>query len=328
VATTRGPLSKGSHLSFHQLDLALDGQRIRRSSWGSALLRVHSEKRLRYFNLSLAGDWVVRNMPIFPFHSPQPQEYLYYLPLGIRPGKLVLCLDAASGLSPEPLKSAPAIFTEARVTPRKERYTSAISGKRLPPLRAAPPPYLGTPLNHVLACRIGYPNQPCGKNECGPAAVSNSLQWLNEHYHLGIDPEKLSINFWKAALQWDGEGVRNGKWADDKRKYIDDHHLPLDSTKESGGHAKQVLAQFDHGQAVEVFIGQHIAAVTCMGVDQDGNYHLVASSDAAQQGQNAAGSPVSQPIVLTPGGLVTAGPPWAVGRQVQNFVVQCPHPGK
>ncbi|MFH4263675.1 hypothetical protein WAJ43_22790, partial [Acinetobacter baumannii] len=45
-----------------------------------------------------------------------------------------------------------------------------------------------------------FPNQECGKFECVPAAVSNSLSWLNQSRALGIPAEKISIEKMKEVL--------------------------------------------------------------------------------------------------------------------------------
>jgi len=64
-----------------------------------------------------------------------------------------------------------------------------------------------------------------------------------------------------------------------------------------------------------------------MGVDADGNFHLMCASDVRQNG--AAQGATTQQVVINPNGKVISGPPqWARGQAVNNFVIQCPHKGK
>lgn len=74
-----------------------------------------------------------------------------------------------------------------------------------------------------------------------------------------------------------------GAWADTKKKVVDDkkNGIPIDSTKESGGHVAQVMDQFNGKnaskteQAVEIDAGRHVASVVCLGGPDatTGNYH-------------------------------------------------------
>jgi len=101
---------------------------------------------------------------------------------------------------------------------------------------ARPPDiYPGGAFAQVLFCRSDYPNQLCGKNECAPAAVSNSIRWLNKTYGLEIDASKLDIEYWKKALDWTEGGLVHGAWARLKTRFVDDpkNKLPIDSTTEN-----------------------------------------------------------------------------------------------
>jgi hypothetical protein len=324
-------------LTIFQLSILLDGRPSERSDWAAVRVRYQPSRSLAYFNFAADGRWLVQNAPLFP-SAEEPVETTFYFDLGLKPGILARTLNVAASALPTVAAGPPAASSLLPVFQATEIYWTNFLRQPYPPLAAPPPPYTGGPLDHVVFCRRNYPNQPCGLNECAPTAVSNSLQWLNREYHLNIDPGKLTIDFWKDPLGWDAHGgVDHGKWADLKKRFVDDkkNGLPIDSTKESGGHARQVLDQFEGRnrsrtpQAIEVDIGSHVASVTCMGgPDSNGNYHLMAASDTAQNGQTAAGNPANQQIVITANGDVVSGPAWARGKSVNNFVVQCPHPGK
>jgi hypothetical protein len=288
---------------------------------------------LRYLNLSLNSDWVVQNAPILPtLYQVRRHRQLVYFPLADEDERDV---RFGARLTTAPLGRAPRATEKARLRGRSESYYTGVHDTTMPGPAVSPPRFQGAPLVEVVACRLDYPNQPCGKNECGPAAVSNSLKWLDKHYGLGIPAAKLTINAWKKILDWAGDGVKNGQWANLKVNYCNDknNRLPIDSTKLPGAQVAKALKEFKRGQAVEMFVGNHITALICMGQDSDGNYVVNAISDAAQEGQGKAGKPVSQLIHVDSNGRTISGPAWAIGKDgsglpIQNFLVQCPHPNK
>jgi len=325
---------------FSQRVIHLDGKPSGRSDWGAVSVTYPRFGGIAYLNIAIDERWIIRNAPMFPPLVAQSVECLFYFDLGVKPGTSVNNLNVATSLSLATLAQAPTAYARVPVKQISEIYWTNFINEPFPPLGAPPPGYIGGRIDQPFYCRLNYPNQPCGKNECGPTAVSNSLQWLNKEYGLNIDPKKLTINYWNAALGNTGNGVEHGAWADTKKKYVDDKNngLPIDSTKESGGHAAQVLKEFNgegqskKAQAVEMDAGGHVASVVCIGgPDADTrNYHLMCASDTAQQGQQGPGNPQVQQVEITPDGVfVNAVPPcWAKGDKVQNFVVQCPHPGK
>lgn len=317
--------------SFLQLRVQFDGVWSERDDWGAVKVRYSPLEEPRYFNLAVGDRWVLRNAPLFPAQFPSPPiETLFYFDLGIASGVSADAIALATSVAPVPIAAPPSVYVYARLAPAVESYWTDFEEEPFPPLGKPPETYTGGALRGVVFCRRDYPNQPCGKNECAPAAVSNSMKWLNDKYHLQIDPSKLTIDYWKSPLGWTPAGVDHGDWAKAKKKFVDDkkNDLPIDSDWETLGHAAHVLEEFKRGQAVEVDIGSHVAAVICMSVDDDKHYHLMAASDAAQNGQQAAGNPVSQQIEISPNGDVISGPPWARGQRVNNFVIQCPHQNK
>lgn len=317
--------------AFFQLDVWFDGVPSERSDWGAVQVRYRAARHVQYFNLAIAGRWILRNAPLFPAKEPGPIETFFYFGLGVMPGVVVGGLSAAASIASEPAETPPRMYLPVPVLPREESYWTNFQDEPYEPLESPPDTYPGGPFGQVVFCRKDYPNQPCGRNECAPTAVSNSMQWLNKEYGLRIDPAKLTIDYWKEALGWTVDGVKHGAWAIAKKKFVDDkaNGLPIDSETETAGHGKRVLAEFKRGQAVEVDIGPHTSAVICMEVDANGNFHLMCASDPKQKGPNHPENPTTQQVVISPNGEVISGPPqWARGQVVNNFVIQCPHPGK
>jgi hypothetical protein len=303
------------------------------SRWGAVDLSYAPAPRLMYFNLSVRSGWLLRNVPVFPTLE-QVDQYTQsmYFDLG---SEGLSRIQYGYALTAFPIETIPALNNQAELLTRSETYYSGIHDELMGPLADSPQVWNGSGFPDVLYCRLDYPNQPCGKNECGPTAVSNSLRWLKKEYGLEIPEDQLTIDAWKDILQWAGDGVKNGNWANFKVNYCNDKNkaLPVDSEKLPGAHIAEALKQFEKGQAVEMYVGNHITALICMGKDSDGNYVVNAISDAAQEGQDKKGNPVSQVIKIDKDGNTTSGPAWAVGKngaglKVQNFLVQCPHPNK
>lgn len=336
-------LHYGEKLHFLQLDINLDGKITNRSNWGAVNLSYIPQPKIGYFNLSINGNWQIQNAPIFPAYPHVKQFALsFYFSLGVEHGTPVKEVQYGYSLTSDVIEQMPPSEHKALLKQLTYIKYSNFSGELFGPLADGPNIYQGSPIVNIFACRTDVPNQPCGKNECGPTAVSNNLKWLNDKYHLGIPKEKLTINYWKDPLGWKDDGVPlSGKWAALKDAYVNkpENGLPIDSTRCVGARIAEVMKQFNDPntpQAVEVSIGHHIATVICMSIDENGNYHIVASSDQTQNGQNGPGTPVSEPIVISPTGDVISGPDWTMtgkgkhkqGLSVENFVVQCPHPNK
>lgn len=335
--------------TFTQRTVVLDGVAQERSDWGAVAVRYRSRDRIAYFNLAVDERWVVRNAPLFPPHGRGALEVLFYFDLGRKPGFRTLRLRAATSVAFKPAKAAPSKYRTVRVGAQTERWWTNFVDEPFPALGDPPQAYEGGRVGGVFYCRRDYPNQPCRKNECGPTAVSNSLQWLNREYGLGVDPAKLTIDYWNKALGNTGQGLTHGAWAHAKTTFVDDkaNGLPIDSRAVIGAHAKEALEEFNgktdkqgkpigSPQAIEIDAGGHIAAVVCMGgPDANGHYHLICASDTQQAGQQApGGAPVGRPElqqveITADGHFVSDVPPcWKKGDPVHNFVVQCPHPGK
>jgi len=308
-----------------RLAVDFDGKLRENTKWGAVDLAWNGFATVAYLNVVIDGRWAIRNAPNFGSDPPGTHAMSrYYVRLPVRRGRDSSRAILAYALTYAPVRSTLGLNSmEIILCMVLESYHSNIQRRLFPPLPTSPGLIIeGGHMGQVLACRRDVPNQECEPTECGPAAVSNGLLWINRKYRLGVDESKLSIDQMKEALRWQPGGVRNGQWADNKARYIGDKNLPFTSRKFPGGHVRQATEEFARGQAVEVFIGEHIATLICMGQDAAGNYWLNAASDTRQ---GVPGGAISQPISLTPNGTVITGPPWArPGDRVQNFVVQCP----
>jgi hypothetical protein len=338
-------------LQFFQLSFISDVGTTTNSNWGVAYLTYNPVAPLRYFNLSVNGNWVVQNIPLFPGSPLVPRFTLEFeFAWGITPGTPVSGLAYGYSLTPGLVATMPPSNRTAAVGPLTYAIFTDVQGEQFDPSVVTPNPYTGGAEPLIFACRTDVPNQHCGTNECGPAAVSNNLQWLNSHYNLGISNNQLTIAYWtntQAIGFVPGQGVPLlGAWAAQKEAWVNNknNNLPIDAHHWSGSEVAKAVNEFNGKpatkggpktaeQAVEVTIGNHVAAVICMGgPDSNGNYSIVAASEAAQGNQTPM--PVSETITIAPDGTVVSGANTWVPKgtprplKVDNFEVQCPHPGK
>jgi hypothetical protein len=324
TSTADQPLK--SSVTIGRLSLEFDGKPQNAFRWAVVDLEWDGLAAVAYLNLFINGRWSMRNAPVFgsdPAGVRSASRYYVALPILLSSGDDTTHVNFAHALTYLPIRDAPRLdTTTVSLFDVVERYYSNIQRKRFSPLRKSPGRIIGKPMVQTLACRRDVPNQDCGKAECGPAAASNSLLWLRRKYNLRVDEPELTIDKMKDALAWTPNGVPNGQWADAKENYIRRKKLPFTSRKFPGAHVREATGEFANGQAVEVFIGEHIATLICMGQDASGNYWINAASDTKQ---GAPGGTISQPISISPDGIVISGPPWArQGEKVQNFVIQCP----
>lgn len=338
-----------SSLQFFQLNIVSDTLSEANSDWGAAYLTYNPSAPKRYFNLSINNNWVVQNIPLFP-GSPLAARFdlEFDFDLGVTPGTPVNGLAYGYSLTPNVVTPMPPSTRTAPVSGLSYDLYSDVIGQEFDPSTVTPGPYFGGNSPLIFACRTDVPNQHCGTNECGPAAVSNNLQWLNAHYHLNIPTNKLTIDYWKTngALGFT-PGPRGGvplmgMWAATKQAFVDNKNnmLPIDSHQWPGAAPQKAVNEFNGmpatkgapkpaEQAVEITIGNHVAAVICMGgPDGKGNFTIVAASDAAQGGPT--GMPINESITIDGDGNVLSGADkWGPKPlKVENFVVQCPHPNK
>ncbi len=99
-----------------------------------------------------------------------------------------------------------------------------------------------------------FPNQKAGLNECVPAALSNSLKWLNKKHNLGMKDEDLSIASMKKAVKWQPTGAGE-QWASLKKKFRPD--LITTTTQQ----IEEVVKAFERKCDVELEAGDHVAAL-------------------------------------------------------------------
>ena len=157
-----------------------------------------------------SDPWLVRNMPIDSLSGYSGVSTM--LDLGNSPGAPVVGLDLVTTLSDQPLTAPPAALATPYLLTRVEHNAEGGGGpgsggaddspRTAPPdptnrANTAPITYnLALPPTANVTWQPGHPNIEQAINQCGPASIANSLQWL-ENSHSGLafpDPHVAGQN--------------------------------------------------------------------------------------------------------------------------------------
>lgn len=303
-------------LRFAQLDFNLDGQETKNSAWGSAALGYERAATTLYFNLAVGKRWVVRNVPVPA--TTERANWSFGFDLGVAAGTDVTTLEYACELTTDVLTTMPADFEQASVTDRSVVMAPGIAGGE-PVLQDPPDAELGDTVTDSAFHEGEFPNTGAGLNECVPAAVSNSLKFLNAKYKLGLTDEEMSIATMKEATGWDPRGCALN-WYETKEKYMKDNDYGVTTRKITD--FDQILTEIKAGQDVELVGGWHCAAVVGIAKLANGKYVLFVGHDTAQ---GKDGGQIYEKIIYDPGSEKFEGSPgFFDGSGFSYFVVECP----
>jgi hypothetical protein len=166
---------------------------------------------------------------------------------------------------------------------------------------------------------IGVPNQEQGRNECAPAAASNSLQWLNVRHGLGMAPNTIDIETMKQACGWTSGGCPYN-WGTLKGQFLDNNNYPITTRVFAPNQIGQIPAEMDEDQDIEMTVTGH--AVTVVGISQlaNGNWEIVFQDDL-KQGQTTGLRIESSTYDPNQGKFVSGA---LSSRTLYDFVVECP----
>lgn len=179
---------------FHQIDYTFEGSALLNSQMGEVsvdvnLLREYSEQTSGFINVVTPLGWVVQNVPI-------PEDYSYAtlgIPfhLSLESGVNVQYLLASISFDHQPILERPngssAYFTVGNEEVNGMGYGEGENGSGFQPVLPSETVYdpnLPTFSYH----QEGHKNVEAADMQCGPMAVANSLQWLEDTY-----PEYVNI---------------------------------------------------------------------------------------------------------------------------------------
>ena len=236
------PIAPGQGVQFAQVDWTYPGAEFFDSHYGQFTadfnqLAASTGLTAGYLNVFTDQGWVVRNMPVFEDWSYGGLSTQFSLG-GPSVGD-VTSLLAAVEFTEEPLADFEAAPTSTFPVGTVENNAQGRNGLVLVP------PTAGIDVSGVLFDLLeqllrwlqnGHPSVEQDENQCGPASVANSLQWLeNEfgievpHDHIpGIDgnpPDSLVGQLDQDMGRQAGKTVLDGEAITGKLRYIDDNDL-------------------------------------------------------------------------------------------------------
>jgi hypothetical protein len=305
-----------------QLDVEFDGSTHASSAWGYAAVQYTGVFGVLYFNLVINGAWRIQNLPFVSREgSGVLQTNGVAFDLGVAEGTDVTSVDAIAELSSDPLAQAP---PGAAVTTAVGNQAVAIAtGFSRKTIAFAPPApaLVGGAADGPKVGHSAFPNQEVGRSECVPAALSNSLRWLNATYGLGIADGNMSIAAMKALVKWGPTGAPQ-QWWSRKRSFFKDDIATTTIPKNS---LDKVFEAVQNGCDVELRVNNHVVAVTGAQKLANGNYALDLTHDTVQgddtKGTGAAGT---QTVTWNAKTRKFSGAPWIEGQGPDLFVSECP----
>lgn len=305
-------------LDFDQLDFTQIGQdqQTKDSPWGTATLGYENATELLYFNLAVNGRWVVQNLPVPA--STGRRHLTFAFDLGVSEGTKVSSLSYAHDLTLSLLDSMPTETDTATVSDRSVVYASSFRG-RVPILVNPRALELGGTAADSAFHGPDFPNTGAGNMECVPAAVSNSLRYLNDEFNLGLTDEETSLATMKPATDWDPTGCPF-TWYRTKDQFMRDNRYPISTRRVND--FDQIIREIKAGQDVELCGDWHCAAVTGIVRLADGRYVLYVTHDTAQ---GEGGGEITEKIIYDPDtGRFEGSPGFFDGSGFSYFVVECP----
>ena len=221
------------------------------------------------------------------------------------------------------------------MTLRRYRLRQGTKGPRDRPPKIQPKP--STPIKGAQAvgpkaAHQDFPNQECGRNECVPAAVSNSLKFLNKRNDLGIPEKEISIDALKKPTGWRRQDGSPDNWQEGKKNYVESENkksgkkkYPIETTvpNQPTKYAEKIFDAIRRGCDVEIIANHHCVAVTGAQRLRNGKYSLDLTHDPIQGPPR--GDAITETVTYNPNtNTVLDGAPFIAGEKIRLVVIECP----
>jgi len=239
-------------IDFNQMNFTFDGNTTyNNTEWGSVDFTFIGQEPIMYFNLAVNGSWQVQNIPVLSDNGVGVEQTMtYYFDLGTERGTDVTSVNYDYAFTSDILNTMPGGSIPTSVG---DDYVElwAGSGGEMPNLAAAKALVGGEVSSNLKHHHtIPFPNQDCDRGECAPAAVSNSLTFLNTKYNLGMKADSINITKMKDAVGFTGTGSPIDTWWELKKNYTEDNNYPITTRKITN--ISELAAEIDAGQVVEI----------------------------------------------------------------------------
>jgi hypothetical protein len=321
-------ITQAETLTFSQLDVTLDGNTAKHSDWGAVDLNFSGANGILYFNLAVRNPkgskdrWEVQNVPVLSREGAGVfQTLTFNFDIGVDSGTHAPVVYYGYALTPQVLTAMPDVVLAATATESPYEIDSGFQGERMKIAKAEPlvgGAVAGPAFSH------DFPNQDCGKNECTPAAVSNSLMFLNDKNSLGIAASELTIAKMKTATNWQPGGTDQNGWFKSKAQYMMNKGFPITTKTINPTSPADVAAAVRDGCDVELSTNTHTAAVVGIVEQANGHYAIEVAHDTVQ---GKPGGTKVESVDFNPKSTKLAGGAWLDNTKVKHFVVECAKSG-
>jgi len=312
--------SVAATVTLAQLDVTLDDGAHPDSPWGQALVDYTGANAVLYFNLALNGIWRIQNLPVLSREGTGvAQTATFLFDLGVGDGTDITTAQAAYDLSTDVLTQMPSAASAAGIGPGSWEITTGTTNGTIgysPPA----PNLIGGQAAGDKVGHTGFPNQQANNNECVPVALSNSLQWLNGKYSLGLAAADISVAAMKVVVDWKATGAGQ-QWWTKKRSRFKDVLTTSTIPKFNIGEVYDAVAR---GCDVELRANDHVVSVTGAQKLADGKYSLDLTHDPDQKDGKPPGAEGTQTVTWDPKTKKFSGAPWLEGHAADLIVVECP----
>ncbi len=330
--TTQSGVQQTPSLTFFQLDIDLDDEVHPLSSWGLVHLSFPGTDELLYFNLVVNDVWRIRNMPVLSEEPDSLQTISFTFDLGVSEGTAVTSLHYAYALSTDVLDNSPTNKTQATVSREDYLIDTGFDGELIG-FSAPPAVQDGGKGSGKGGKHKKFTNQEAGNFECVPAALSNSLQWLNTTNKLNIPAADISIAALKPVVGWTPKGVPTSvDWPALKQQYLQNksaawkvtittEEIKAPENPADNAVMNKALQQLKKGCDLELDVPGHEVAITGIQKLQKGIYSLDLTHDTIQ-GANKEGAITEKVTYDTETRKFTGGPAFE-GKSPKRIVAEC-----
>lgn len=320
VGCPRDPNPFDASLVFSQLDINENGNVTLDSSWGSVEVEYNGSDEILYFNLVVNGAYVVKNVP---FLSPEgagvAQGATVRFNLGVSNETDVASLEYAFSLDTAVSRNAPTGVQDAVVG---DQWSIIYDGILDAPVSKGTPP---SPPETVEGGRatgaefhgVKFPNQDCAFNECCPAAVANSLQFLRNENDLPLADDEISIEAMVEATGWN-DGCNKETWWQLKDAVMSQKGIKTEKIDD----IEAIFQEIKDGHDVELIVTRHAVVLTGLVRLSNGHYLMQIVHDS-QQGMEG-GTKWPEHIEYDPVSKRFSGAEWAQDKQLLYFVSESP----
>jgi hypothetical protein len=183
----------GDGITFKQIDYAYDIPTLN-SSAGLMVIDIESLTQATgvdtgWINVNLGGDWIVRNVPIYPQSDFPYSGFTTPFDLGVDPGEDVDAISISIQIGNDPVVSFPNDDPFLFSVGQTDEVLGG-EGEGVEPAAPTPPTMndvlFGDPNNTNAIIQFDHPNIEAANNQCLPASIANSLQFLENTTDLEI----------------------------------------------------------------------------------------------------------------------------------------------